>query len=144
MMKGTYSCHSNLPSKRPHGCPIFALFPLPLHRFEENMCLATRNEDKQWSSYVYWVAQALVYAEERGIDQRSSNEMPLVKLFGFERQRAFRDAIHAVGNYEEVYSRHLQSILPRGGRNRLNLKEEGRAPLRYLPPSRLLDVHVSE
>ena len=100
---------------------------------DENLCLATLQIDPQWSSYVYWTAQSLVYAEEHGITQRQSNEMPLVQSFGPSFERMFRDAVLAVGNYGEVYERHLAGILPRGGRNTLNILEE-QGPLRYLPP----------
>ena len=44
-----------------------------------------------------------------------------------------RDAVHAMGNYNEVYERNLATIIPRGGRNMLNLVEDNQ-PLRYIPP----------
>lgn len=102
-------------------------------RFEENLCLATREDDPNWTSFVYWTAQSLVYAEENNISQSTSHLMPLVHCFGEDLQRMFRDAVHAMGNYKEVYDRNLADILPRGGRNMLNLVEEN-LPFRYIPP----------
>lgn len=105
--------------------------------FEDNLCLGTLQSDPQWSSFVYWTAQSLVFAEDQGITQRQSKEMPLAQSTGSNLQRMFRDAIHSAGNYREVYERHLEAILPRGGRNKLyRLEDQG--PLRYLPPNRLV------
>ena len=109
--------------------------PLNDSRFDENLCLATRQDDPQWSAFVYWASQSIIYAEEHGIVQRTSSQMPLIYFYGVGFRRMFRDAIAIVGNYDEVYQRHLARILPRGGRNRLNIQEEyGKGPMRYLPP----------
>ena len=102
-------------------------------RFEENLCLATTKDDSVWSAFVYWCAQSLIYAEENDIAQWDSNQMPLVQIFGPQLQRMFRDTVHVVGNYGEIYNRHLSNILVRSGRNRLN-KMEDKGPRRYLPP----------
>lgn len=92
-------------------------------------------EHQQQEHFVYWTAQSLIHAEERNIDQLDSNEMPLVDTFGLDLKRMFRDAIYAVGNYDEVYQRNLATILPRDGRNRLLQNENGgNTPLRYIPP----------
>ncbi|CAB9506881.1 extracellular solute-binding protein [Seminavis robusta] len=100
--------------------------------FDENLCIATRQDDTQWSAFVWWTAQSIVYAEEKGIFQGDSNEMPLADVFGTALQRMFRDAVNAIGNYKEVYTRNLARILPRGGRNMLNSLNES-TPLFYLP-----------
>ena len=73
-----------------------------------------------WSSFVYWVVEALVQAEEAGVTQGMSNGMPSVNLFGEEFALMFQDATLAVGNYGEMYNRHLIDRIPRSGRNRLN------------------------
>ena len=103
--------------------------------FDENLCLATRQDDPQWSSFVSWTAQSLIYAEEQGISQSIASELPLVYSFGLDLSSMFVHAVDAVGNYDEVYDRHLSEILPRGGRNELNLRNNnGKGALRYLPP----------
>lgn len=94
------------------------------------MCLVTRQEDPQWSDFVNWMSLSLVYAEMHGINQVTSNEMPIVTLFGPSLNRVFRDTIHSVGNYGEVYEKDLSAILPRSGRNLLEETE----PTTYLPP----------
>lgn len=87
--------------------------------------MATRQDDHQWSSFVYWLVSATFHAEENGIDQGSSNEMPVTNLFGPNLSRMFRDAILAVGNYGEIYNRTLEAIVPRSGRNLLNVNPVG-------------------
>ena len=99
------------------------------------MCLATPQTDPQWSAFVFWIAQSLIYAEEQGIDQWYSNDMPLVFSFGTGLQRMFRDAVFAVGNYADLYNRHLSKILPCGGRNTLTIDDrQSGGPLHYIPP----------
>jgi len=85
------------------------------------LSLATHNADTQWSDFVYWVAMAPIYAEENGITQETSNKMPLVNLFGSDLERLLRDAIHAVGNYDEMYRRVLGQNSTRAGLNTLNV-----------------------
>ena len=87
---------------------------------ELNLCLATRQEDHLWSSFVYWIAAGIIEAEEAGITQGMSNNMPDVFLFGSLYDLMFQDAILAVGNYHEIYQKHLQEYIPRSGRNQLN------------------------
>lgn len=108
--------------------------PIGDERFDENLCMATVQRDSLWSSFVYWAAQSLVYAEEHGIEQTNSFELPVIYCFGPELVRMFRDISHALGNYAQVYERHVAGILPRSGRNRLNLLEDQISPLSYVPP----------
>ena len=96
--------------------------------------MATSQDDPQWASFVYWTAQSVVYAEENDIQQHQSYEMPLVHAFGASYVRIFRDAIHYEGNYGDMYASTVAPILPRQGRNRLNLKEDKISPLGYIPP----------
>lgn len=112
--------------------------------FDENLCLATSQDDPQWASFVYWTAQSLVYAEEHDLEQYQSYEMPLVHAFGPGYVRIFRDTIHYAGNYGDLYASTVAPILPRQGRNRLNLKEDKISPLVYIPPGfAVLDDHDS-
>uniref|UniRef100_A0A7S4MXE2 Solute-binding protein family 3/N-terminal domain-containing protein n=1 Tax=Odontella aurita TaxID=265563 RepID=A0A7S4MXE2_9STRA len=85
--------------------------------------LATRQDDPQWSDFVYWVVASTFYAEKERISGElpyEEKKMPLVYLFGEEYRRMFRDAILAVGNYGEIYARNVNTTIPRGGRNNLN------------------------
>jgi hypothetical protein len=95
-----------------------------LPQFETTMPEATkvtRQDDPQWSQLVYWINAGLVNAEERGITQRTAaDEMPLVEIFGPSLRNMFRQSVNAVGNYGEVYARHVQGEAPRGGPHELN------------------------
>jgi general L-amino acid transport system substrate-binding protein len=86
----------------------------------EPMALVTRQGDPQWSSFVYWIVNALFYAEEQGITQASSTRMPVVDLFGRLHFRIFRDVVAAVGSFEQIYRRNVESYVPRKGLNQLN------------------------
>ena len=103
--------------------------------FDENLAMATRQDDPVWSSLVSWATQSVVYAEAANITQNTSHRMELIdsSLFGPDFSELFRNAVGAVGNYAEIYNRHLSSMLPRGGRNRLN-RNQPDAPLIYIPP----------
>jgi hypothetical protein len=48
----------------------------------DNRCLVTRQDDRQFSSFVYWVVASTVYAEEEGITEATADHMPKVNLFG--------------------------------------------------------------
>lgn len=101
--------------------------------FDENLCLVTRQDDQQFSSFVYWVVASTIYAEENGVTQESYNDMPDIQLFGPDFVKMFRDVIYVVGNYAEIYERNLSPFLPRGGRNTINLAEDS-GPQIYVPP----------
>ena len=87
---------------------------------EENLCLATMEDDHDWATYVYWIVAATIYAEEHGYNQTTSGEMPEVFVYGSDFNRIFRDAIFAVGNYGDLYRRNVEEFIPRAGRNLLN------------------------
>ena len=85
-----------------------------------NLCLATRQDDFQWSAFVYWLVASTFFAEENDIDQRLSNSMPPVSIFGPDFRRMFQDPILEFGNYGELYKRNVEPFIPRGGRNAIN------------------------
>ena len=87
---------------------------------EDNLCLATRQEDKDWSKLVYWHVSGTIYAEENNITSTSFNAMPEVSIFGQSLNRVFKDSMLAMGSYGEMYERNLEPLYPRGGRNTLN------------------------
>ena len=82
--------------------------------------LATRRVEELWSSFVFWMVMAVVYAEEQGISSSNAVEMPTVTSFGTTYIQSFRDCIAAIGNYGDIYDRTLASTLPRTGGNMLN------------------------
>jgi hypothetical protein len=80
-------------------CPIFTGTARIKY---DNFCLATVQDDSAyWSTFVYWVAESTIYAEESDASF-NENEMPQVYLFGPMFRRMFRDAILAVGSYADI------------------------------------------
>ena len=84
------------------------------------LSLVTAESDPLWSSYVQWIANSVIMAEENGFDQERADFMPDVNLFGVEYARVFEDTVAAVGSYKEIYERSLEEHLPRSGPNLLN------------------------
>ena len=68
---------------------------------------------------MFWMLQALIFAEENGITREDSSKMPIVNLYGSQFRRLFRDAIGSVGNFGEIYERNLEPYIPRKGLNKL-------------------------
>lgn len=87
---------------------------------KDPLAMVTRQDDIQWSKFVYWIVSTIFYAEEEGITQSDAESMPEVALFGARFQDMFKDAIGAVGNYEEIYERNAEDEVSRGGLNTLN------------------------
>lgn len=97
------------------------LYQVFVNRFtEQPLVLVTRQDDPLWSQLVYWINAGLFYAEEEGITQSTADAMPLVETFGSSLRDMFRQSVNAVGNYGEVYARHVQVEAPRGGPHEVN------------------------
>ena len=106
---------------------------LPERISKEPYAAAVRHGDDQWFDIVKWVVYGLIEAEELGITQANAQQMlespsPAVRrllgvtgdlgpAIGLDR-RWMLNAIRAVGNYGEIYDRHLGANsavqLPRG------------------------------
>ena len=94
--------------------------------------LVTRSIDPVWSDFVNWVLRSLMQAEESSITQSfASLIVGSTDVFGVEFSDMFKNAITVVGNYGELYLRHLGSILPRQD---INLINDGNRPLIYSHP----------
>jgi hypothetical protein len=87
---------------------------------KDPLALVTRQDDPQWSAFVYWIVSAIFYAEEEGITTSTYTQMPVVNLFGTLYSSMLRDAIGAVGSYAEIYDRHVELEVNRSGLNLLN------------------------
>ncbi len=117
---------------------------------KEPLTPAIRKGDQQWFDVMRWTVHALMLAEELGVTQANAEEMlqstnPDVRrllgvtgdfgpMLGLDRRWAYH-AIRAVGNYGEIYHRHLGPETPirleRGLNNLWN-----RGGLIYAPPMR--------
>lgn len=102
------------------------------NRFSKDpLAIVTRQDDPIWSDFVFWVLEATFYAEEKGIDKANAKKMPTTNLFGALYRDMLRNAIQAVGNYQEIYARNVEFIVPRNG---LNLLNNGNMPQNYPLP----------
>ena len=78
----------------------------------------TREDDSQWSDFVFWIVSATFYAEEKQITKEKSEDMPIVNLFSTQYGTMFQDAISIVGHYGEMF--HRSVTVTREKRNMLN------------------------
>lgn len=112
-------------------CPCLSLRIPPslvLYRYalpSGNLALVTREDDPQWSDFVFWVVSATIIAEERFIVQSMHGDMEEAKVFGPSFRSMLRQVIQAVGNYGEIYDRSIGRLVPRQGRNLLNADPSG-------------------
>ena len=106
------------------------------NRFSKDpLALVTRQDDTQFSSFIYWIVSGIFYANEQNITQATAETMPASNAFSQQYARLFRDSVAAVGSYAEIYQRNVQADLPRGGPNLLNVNPIGpeQYPLPGLP-----------
>lgn len=87
---------------------------------KEPFGLVSRQDDAQWSSFVYWVTSGLFYADEQNITQTTASRMPTTNLFGTGLSTFLRDSVGAVGSFAQVYDRNVQAEYHRSGLNLLN------------------------
>ena len=87
---------------------------------KDPLALVTRQDDFQWTQFVNWLVNALIYAEEEDITQENAGDMPLIQFFGPDYTRMFQQAVSAVGNYADIFERNAGEELERGGLNSLN------------------------
>lgn len=92
---------------------------------KEPLAIATRQDDPFWSDVVEWIIQTLMEAEERGVTRLTASTFPTTEVFGPALSDLFVNALTAVGNYGEIYDRHLQAMQPRDHMNRINTGETG-------------------
>ncbi len=94
---------------------------------KEPLAPAVRHGDEEWRDVVSWVVYALIEAEEKGITQKNVEEMSkseapdikrmlgttpgMGKALGLDEKWAY-NAIKAVGNYGEIFDKHLGMASP--------------------------------
>ncbi|MBT5433495.1 MAG: amino acid ABC transporter substrate-binding protein [Alphaproteobacteria bacterium] len=110
----------------------------------------TRNDDDEWFDVVKWTVNALLNAEEMGIssanvdDMLSSDDPSIQRLLGVSpgmgeamkiNEEWAYNAIKQVGNYSEIFERHVGADTPLGFERGVNaLWTDG--GLMYAPPIR--------
>jgi len=100
-----------------------------------------RSDDQQWADFVNWVIKSFFVAEQQNITNENAQEFMTTDLFGPEYENMFINAISAVGNYEQLYMKHFDESIPRGG---LNVINNGSTPLLYAPPFGTITEETTE
>ncbi|CAB9514743.1 Putative amino-acid ABC transporter-binding protein YhdW [Seminavis robusta] len=96
-----------------HGHKLFSREPLSI---------ATRQGDAEWTNLVNMVVNTFYFAEAHNITQANAHEMESILVRGEESGRTIemmQAIVSHLGNYEELYQRHLQHLMPRKGLNLL-------------------------
>lgn len=117
---------------------------------KEPLAPAVRHGDDQWFDIVRWTVFALIEAEELGVTQANVDDMlgsdnPAIRrllgntgdhgpFMGLDRRWAY-NVIKAVGNYGEIFERHMGKDSPIGLQRGLN-DLWTRGGLMYAPPIR--------
>ncbi|CAB9506132.1 extracellular solute-binding protein [Seminavis robusta] len=92
----------------------------------EMLTLVTNQDASQWSDFVRWIINGLIYAEESSIGKVDASRMPSVDLFGPTYSLMFKLMVLKLGNYGDIYEANLAGLIPRQGHNLLN---DGSTPL---------------
>ena len=123
---------------------------LPDRISKEPLAPVVRHGDEQWTEIVRWTVFALIEAEELGVTATNAEAMlasdnPAIRrllgatgdhgpMMGLDARWAF-NAIRAVGNYGEIFERHLGGGSPIGLARGVN-DQWTRGGLMYAPPIR--------
>jgi hypothetical protein len=105
---------------------------------KEPLAMVTRGDDSVFADFVNWVFQSLATAEAMNITQTDAYSFPSTDLFGPKYSNMFAHAIAAVGNYGELYDRHIEDRFPRSGMNYVNQGDTGHM---YAMPFGNLDLN---
>ena len=81
--------------------------------------MVTRKNDQSWSDTVNWVLRSLIQAELANITSSNAEELMDTSYASSGTKLDVSSAIKAVGNYGDVYNRHMQDVVPRKGLNLL-------------------------
>ena len=101
---------------------------------KEPVSIVSSAGDPRWADFINSILHAVLAAEQHGVTQSTAHLFPQTSVFGKDYKDCFRNAIAAVGNYAEIYERHMQAVLPRASVNRIN---DGRTGLMCSHPTRL-------
>jgi len=81
--------------------------------------MVTRKNDQSWSDTVNWVLRSLIQAELANITSSNAEEFMDTSYASSSTKLDVISSIKAVGNYGDVYNRHMQDVVPRKGLNLL-------------------------
>lgn len=111
---------------------------------KEPLAMVTRKNDMTWTDAVNWVLRALIHAEMENITQANADELIHGHHFGHINDTAkdidFNLAIKEVGNYAEIYAKHMEVVVPRKGLNHLyKVGEQNQTGILYSHPTGTID-----
>lgn len=96
------------------------------HFTKEPLAMVTRDGDPEFAKFVNAVFQSLLHAEKENITMATAVSFAQTgEDFGDDYKDMFKNALAAVGNYGEIYAKHLESISPRLTVNMINDGETG-------------------
>jgi len=104
---------------------------------KEPLAMVTRKNDQSWSDIVNWVLRGLIHAEKNNITQENA------KKFLNNNTHSFLPVIEAVGNYGEIWARHIEVVVPRKGLNLL-YTDGSNSGLLYSHPFGVIDDFCHE
>ena len=81
---------------------------------KEPLAILTRDGDEEFADFVDSIVQSLLHAEAQNITMETADTfLQTGERFGDEYTDMFRNALGAVGNYAEIYDRHLEPLSSR-------------------------------
>jgi ABC-type amino acid transport substrate-binding protein len=82
----------------------------------------TSDGDSKFSDFVNHILQSLMTAEEMGLSGTVvASDLKTTDIFGTRYTAMFHDAFQVVGDYGQLYKKHLESLVPRSSANEINL-----------------------
>ena len=89
---------------------------------KELISMVTRDGDARFSDFVNHILQSLFTAEERGLSRTIvASDIKTTDIFGDSYKTMFQDAFEVVGDYGQLYKKHLETLVPRSPANKINL-----------------------
>ena len=89
---------------------------------KELISMVTRDGDARFSDFVNHILQSLMTAEEMGLSGTVvASDLKTTDIFGTRYEAMFQDAFQVVGDYSQLYKKHLESLVPRSPANEINL-----------------------
>lgn len=90
---------------------------------KELISIVTRDGDAGFSDFCNWLIKSLFAAEELRLLGSPMN-IPTTHVFGQDYESMFQSAFSVVGDYGQLYEKHLQRLIPRFDANQINLGDQ--------------------
>ncbi|CAB9524630.1 Putative amino-acid ABC transporter-binding protein YhdW [Seminavis robusta] len=109
---------------------------------KEPLALVTREEDTEWSNLVNFVVNVFFLAEAKGISKSNAEELMEVFMGNSYLGTVATGIVAHLGNYGDMYTKHLESLFPRRDLNTLHSGDD--SGLLYALPFGLTDARGPE